>query len=265
MKIICLIKFTPDVDAFEYDYEKNIIIRENVKQVINPDDACALGFALKLKKQRPDLEIEVVTMAPMSVKGLMENVLRRKVNRGTILSDTKFRGSDTLATAVILGSYLKQVKYDVIFTGSHSLDGDTSHIPSQLGEFLDLDQMSYITKVDEDSLLEGRPEVEVDTEKYLDTYEIPLPAILSFSRESKYKLPFVRFDDLDLDVSDRLQIINNDFLGIDEKKIGLKGSETKVVKTYTRTYEKKEKVVVTTDDKGIEIIYDFLREKGLLL
>ncbi|MGL4607453.1 MAG: electron transfer flavoprotein subunit beta/FixA family protein [Eubacteriaceae bacterium] len=265
MKIICLVKFTPDVDAFEYDYENNVLIRENVKQIINPDDACALGLALELKKQVPELVIDVVTMGPLSVRGLMEDVLRRNIDHGIILSDVKFRGSDTLATSLIIGSYLQKVDYDAIFTGSHSLDGDTSHVPSQVAEFLGLDQMSYITKVDKTSFLRKQPRVEVDTEKYLDTYEMPLPSILSLSRESKIRLPFVRFADLDLDVSDRIQIIDNEFLKIDENKIGLKGSATKVVKTYTKEYEKKERILVKNDNTGIEKVYDFLKEEGYIL
>lgn len=264
MKIICLVKFTPDVDAFEYDYENNVLIRENIKQIINPDDACALGFALKLKKTHPEITIEVVTMAPLSARKYMEDILRRHVDCGTILSDARFGGSDTQATSLILGAYLKQAEYDVILTGSQTLDGDTAHVPAQLAEFLGISQMSAITKIDEESFLRGVPLVEVDIEKYLDTYEMAFPAILSVRRESKYRLPFVRFDDLDLDVSDKLQIINNETLKLDADCIGLKGSATRVVKTYTQTYEQKERIVVQNDEAGIEAVYNFLKEKGYL-
>ena len=264
MKIICLVKFTPDVDAFEYDYENNVLIRDNVKQIINPDDACALGFAIRLKKKHPELEIEVVTMGPLSVKKNMEDILRRHIEKATILSDPQFGGSDTLATSLILGSYLKQVEYDVILTGSQTLDGDTAHVPAQLAEYLGVSHMSGITKIDEDTFLQGIPHVEVDTEKYIDTYAIPFPAILSVRKESKYKLPFVRYDDLELDVSDKLQIITNNELNTSAASIGIKGSATRVVKTYMQTYESKEKVVVQNDEEGIEVVYNFLKEKGYL-
>lgn len=264
MKIICLVKFIPDVDAFEYDYTNNVLVRENVKLVINPDDACALGFILRLKKKVPELEVEVVTMGPLSVRSLLEDILRRRVDRATLLSDTKFSGSDTLATSLIIGTYLKQADYDVIFTGSHTLDGDTAHIPSQLAEFLDLDQLSSITKIDEASFLEGRPRVETDTEWYTDVYEMPFPAILSVSKESNYKLPFVRYADLDLEVDDKLTVLDNSTLNVDEEKIGLAGSPTRVAKTYNRTYEEKEKIIVANDDKGIETVYRFLKDEGYL-
>lgn len=264
MKIVCLMKFTPDVDAFEYDYEKNVLIRENVKQIINPDDACALGYALGLKKKYPDIEIEVVTMAPLSVKNMMEDVLRRRVDRGTIISDPVFGGSDTLVTSQIIGTYLQSTDFDVILTGTQTLDGDTAHVPSQIAEFLGIGQMSAIIKIEEESFLNGMPVVEVDTENYLDTYRIPFPAVLSVRRESKYRLPFVRYADLEMDVSDRLKIVDHQMLGIDPASTGLKGSATRVVKTYTQTYERKEKIVVHNDEEGIETVYRFLKENGYL-
>lgn len=264
MKIICLVKFTPDVDQFQYDYENNILIRDNIKLVINPDDACALGFALGLKKKHAHISIEVVTMGPLSVRPMMEDILRRKVNKATILSDKTYVGSDTYATCRIIGKYLETTDYDVILTGSHSLDGDTAHIPSQLAEYLKVNQMSYIRKIDEASFLDRLPLVEVDTENYLDTYEISFPAILSICRESNYRLPFVRYADLDLDVSDKLTIIGNDSLDVDKKIIGLTGSPTRVVKTYQLDYQKKDQVIVKNDDHGIDTVLAFLKKEGYL-
>lgn len=265
MKIVCLLKFTPDVDAFEYDYEKNVLIRENSKQIINPDDACALGFALKLKKKYPEIEIEAVTMAPLSVKNMMEDILRRRVDCGTIISDPAFVGSDTLATSRIIGAYLQKTEYDVILTGTQTLDGDTAHVPSQLAELLKIGQMSAIMKIDEESFLNGNPEVEVDTENYVDVYRIAFPAILSVRKESKYRLPFVRYADLDMDVSDRLKIVDHKELEIDPESVGLKGSATQVVKTYVQSYGQKDKVIVGNDQEGIEAVYKFLKDNGYLI
>ena len=124
--------------------------------------------------------------------------------------------------------------------------------------------MSGITKIDEDTFLQGIPHVEVDTDKYIDTYAIPFPAVLSVRKESKYKLPFVRYADLELDVSDKLQIITNKELNTSAASIGIQGSATRVVKTYMQTYESKEKVVVQNDEEGIEVVYNFLKEKGYL-
>lgn len=51
LRIMCLVKIVPDVKNIVYDYEKNILVRENKKSIINPDDACAVAAALHLKEE----------------------------------------------------------------------------------------------------------------------------------------------------------------------------------------------------------------------
>lgn len=266
MKILCLVKFTPDVDEFQYDHEKQTLVRENVKTIINPDDACALGFALQLKKQQPEqIHIEVVSMAPMSAVPLMEEILRRRVDKAVMLSDRRFAGSDTLATSRILGAYLKKADFDVILTGDHSADGDTAHIPSQLAEYLGIGQVSAIVGIDKPSFLEGSPLVTVDNDRYLDTYQLTFPAILSVSRASKIRLPFVRFADLRMDVGDKLTTLDLDGLELLPEQAGQSGSPTRVVRTWTRTYqEKPQRQLVGNDEAGVETVYRFLKEQGYL-
>lgn len=265
MKILCPVKFTPDVDSFVYDYEKQELIRENGKQIINPDDACAMGFALQLKKKHPGIEIEAVTMAPLGILEAAKDIARRGIDRVTVLSDTGFALSDTLATSRVLGWYISRQKVDAVLTGCRSLDGDTGHTPAELAGYLGLDCLLGITAIDETSFLDGKPVVEVDTELDTQVYEVPLPAVLGISKESGFRLPFVRYADLDLDVSDRLKVLGAEELDFPRELAGAAGSATKVVRTYTQEYtQKQERILVRDDDAGVETVYCFLKEKGYL-
>ena len=264
MKLICLVKFVPDVDNFKYDYENNILIRENVRLLINPDDACAVAFALRVKARHPETYVEVVTMAPSSVKPYMEDILRMGADRAVIISDKLYAGSDTYATSMILSGYLSSQEYDMILTGTQAIDGDTSHIPSQIAEYLGISQMSGIVKIDEEKSSMDSIGFDVDSDTELTTYEMALPAIASLTRESKYKLPYIRHSDMQKDVSDRMDIITNGELNFKDEEIGLKGSKTRVVKTYTKEFEKKDKTVVKVDEKGIDFVYEFLKNKGFI-
>lgn len=264
MKIVCLVKFIPDVDNFTYDYEKNVMVRENVKLILNPDDACALAFALKIKGKKPETVVEIVSMAPLSIIPQLEDLLRRNVDKATLISDKLFVGSDTYATSKIIARYLEGEKFDCILSGTHSLDGDTSHIPAQLAELLQISQMSNIVNIEENSF--GRESVIalVDSEKSFSKYEIELPAILSVQKESKYKLPFVKFKDLELDVKGKLSVIGNKKLVFSEEEVGIEGSLTRVSRTYVKKLDKKEKVIVRIDEVGIEAVYQFLKAKGFV-
>lgn len=264
MKIVCLVKFIPDVDSFSYDCEKNILVRENVKLILNPDDACALAFALGVKEKRPDTIVEIVTMAPESVLPLVEDLLRRKADQATIISDHLFAGSDTYVTSKIIARYLENAGYDIILTGTHSLDGDTSHVPSQIAELLKLEQLSNIIRIYDDGLEGNTVIAEADTDKSLYKFEIALPCILSIGKDSKYKLPFVKYKDLELEVRNQVSIISNRELGFSEEETGLQGSLTKVNRTYARKLQKKEKIVVANDEEGIETVYRFLKSKGFV-
>lgn len=264
MKIICLVKFIPDIENFIYDYEKNILVRENVNLILNPDDSCALALALKIKEKKTETTVEIVSMAPLSIIPHLKDLLRRNVDKATLVSDKSFVGSDTYVTSKIITRYLEGEKFDFILSGTHSLDGDTSHIPAQLAELLQISQMSNIVNIQEENLGKESVVVEVDSEKTFSKYEIELPAILSVRKESKYKLPFVKYKDLELDVNDKLSVVTNQELAFSEDEVGLEGSLTKVARTYVKKLDKKEKVIVRNDDEGIEVVYQFLKAKGFV-
>ena len=264
MKIICLVKFIPDVDNFTYDYEKNVLVRENVKLILNPEDACALAFALKIKEKNQETFIEIVSMAPQSTIPLIEDLLRLSVDTATLISDKHYVGSDTYVTSKIIAKYIREEEYDFILTGSHSLDGDTAHIPAQLADILQISQLSNIVKVYEESLENDSVIVMVDCEKNFSKYEIALPSVLSIGKESKYKLPFVKYKDLELYVRDRIVVLTNEELAFLPNEVGTSGSLTKVNRTFPKKLHKKEKVVVRNDDRGIEVVYKFLKDKGFV-
>ncbi|MFW5981053.1 MAG: electron transfer flavoprotein subunit beta/FixA family protein, partial [bacterium] len=179
-------------------------------------------------------------------------------------SDSLYAGSDTYATSKVLGHYLEGKEYDCILTGTHSLDGDTAHVPSQLGDILNLNQMSNIIKIDKDNFNKEKTIVTVDQGDKISTYEIKLPAILSLRKESAYKLPYIEYEKMSLDVSDDLNIVTNKELKLAEDKVGLKGSLTKVANTYDKQFAEKNKKIVENNDEGIDYVYSFLKEKGFV-
>jgi len=79
MKIICLVKFVPDTEKFEYDYETDKINRETSRMILNPDDKNALAWAMKQKKQDPSTFVEVVSMGPLKLEEEMKDLDRKSV------------------------------------------------------------------------------------------------------------------------------------------------------------------------------------------
>lgn len=259
MRILCLVKVVPDVDKFKYDFNTNTVIRENVRMILNPDDSSAVGFALKAKSTTLNTFVEVVTMGPKSTLPLLRDLIRVGVDKVTLLSDQAFAASDSYATSNILASYIKMTSYDLILTGTHAIDGDTSHVPAQVSDLLKLPQMSNIIKIES---LDMTVVFDVDGETSTCTYEMSLPGVLSIQKESKYKLPYIKYADIDRDVDDSITIVTKDDLNLNFTLMGLKGSLTKVSRTFVKEYEKRDKMVVKVDEEGINIVYHYLKEKG---
>jgi len=262
MKLICLVKFVPDVDNFKYDFEKNVLIRENTDLVLNPDDAKAIAFALKVKALNPEITVEILSMGPKNVVPKLEDLLRLKVDKATLISDSLFVGSDTYVTSQILAKQIASLDYDCILTGTHSLDGDTAHVPSQIAQCLSLNHLTNV--IDVNNFSQKQFNVSVDSENFIETYEVSLPIVLSFSKESKLKLPYIKFEDIDRDVSNKLQIIDNTVLNFDKKQVGLEGSLTKVIRSFVKRFDKKEKLIVQCDEEGVSSVYRFLKHLGYI-
>ena len=260
MKIACLVKFVPYVENFKYDYEKNIIIRENSYMQINPEDACALACGL-LQKKDNDITIDAISMSPKSVLPLARDILRVGTDRFFLLNNKAFAGSDTFATSKILSSFLQNKDYDVILTGTHTLDGGTAQVPPQIAQFLNIPQISGITKIIEINAPKKIATIEVTRGDEIYTYQITLPAILSFSIDSGYKMPFVKYEDIDKDVDAKIDFFVSD---LTDDQVGLTGSKTVVKKTYVGNTKSKDQLHVALDQNGIDTVYNFLVEKGYL-
>jgi electron transfer flavoprotein beta subunit len=262
MKIICAVKYVPDVDKFQFDFEKNVVIRHNIRMILNPDDGKAVGLALEMKKRDSSVSVEVLCMGPKSVLPMVKDLVRMGVDKVTLLSDTRFVGSDSYITSKILGTYLENQKADLIITGNHSMDGDTSHVPSQLADHLKLPHMYNIVQFYMDTMKNRQVEFTVENEMKRIRFSMKLPGILSLSKDAAYRLPYIGYEEMNRETGDRITILNAEDLGFDAHEVGIKGSKTKVKRTFVKEYRKRDQETISTDADGIEKIYQFLQKNG---
>lgn len=262
LRLVCMVKFVPDVGGFSFDYEQNQLQRNHVRMILNPDDACAIAFALEFKQLHPSTHIEVITMAPRSVRPHMLDLLRLQVDAGTIITDPAFAGSDTYATSRVLETFLKGRSYDCILTGTRSLDGATAHVPAQLAEALGLDHMQDITHIDLEQFDREKAVFQVEDETDICTYEMAMPGILGLTRDSGYKLPYIAYEDFSKDVCGKLSLVTNRELQCSPSDIGLEGSLTQVIETFVKEHHTRDRNIVHTNEEGIDFVYSFLKKRG---
>ena len=260
MKIICLVKFVPDTEKFEYDYETDKIDRDASKLILNPDDKNAVAFAMLQKKQDPSTSIEIVTMGPMKLEEEMKDFVRLGADHAVLISDRRFAGSDSLVTSRILARYLETTSFDLLLTGTHTLDGGTGHVGPQIAELMGINQFSTIVAIPE--VTREFSIVEALQEEKTYRLKIKNPSVLSVTHQMNLRLGFVRYENIGKNVDDHFSLVTNDTLQLPLDAIGSKGSPTKVRKNVVVKREQVAHKVVKVDDEGIEEVVHFLKEKG---
>lgn len=186
-----------------------------VEGAVNPFDECALEEALKI----PDSSVCVVSMCPLSAKDKLHSLTRLGVDKVYLLSDIAYAGSDTLATAYILSEWIKKQEFDLVFCGRQTIDGDTAQVGPCLATILGINLITNVMKINSVS-------EKISCETRLGNEEVNLPALLTIERINTLRFPSI-FSKLG-----EIEVIDNSMVEADVSKCGLKGSPTKVLKTF---------------------------------
>jgi len=264
-RIIVCIKQVPDTNEVKLDPVTGVLQRDGVPSIINPDDLCGIEAALELK-DKYGCHVTVITMGPPQADVALREALAMGCDAAYLVSDRLFGGADTWATSKTLAGAAKMLGYDLIITGRQAIDGDTAQVGPQIAEHLNIPQVSYamgIEKLPNEAAL-------VVQRYYEDRYQkikIKFPALitaLSTLNTPRYMSVggvVAAYDDIEVKVLKFEDI--KDF--VEEKDIGLKGSPTRVKKSFTKTAKGQGTLHDNvTEDEAVDIIINKLKEHYVL-
>ena len=144
---------------------------------MNPYDEHGVEEALRIKEKFGG-EVTVVGLGPKRVTESIRTALAMGADKGVLISDEALEGSDSLAVAKALAAAIKELDYDLIFSGQRGVDDDMGVVGANIAELLDMPQLSVIDKVevaeDGKSVKVNRP-IEGSTL----VIESPLPALIT--------------------------------------------------------------------------------------
>ena len=75
MRIIVCVKQVPDTTEVKIDPKKGTLIREGVESIMNPDDAVAMEFAVRLKEKHKNVGITAISMGPPQAKEVLQEAI----------------------------------------------------------------------------------------------------------------------------------------------------------------------------------------------
>jgi electron transfer flavoprotein beta subunit len=151
MHFVVCIKQVPDSAQIRVHPVTNTIMRQGVPTIINPYDLFSLETAMRLRDQHGG-EVTALTMGPPSAEDALRKALTFGADRAVLLTDRFFAGSDTLATSFALAQAIRKISEtwgapDIVFAGKQTIDGDTAQVGPGIARRLDLNQLTYISKI----------------------------------------------------------------------------------------------------------------------
>lgn len=260
MKIVVCIKQVPDTTEIKINPVTGTLIRDGVPSIINPDDKGGLELALQLKDQY-GAHVTVITMGPPQADIALREAMAMGADRAILLTDRKFAGADTLATSNALAGALRTMEWDLIVAGRQAIDGDTAQVGPQIAEHLDIPQISYVAGLEYDP--QGIFTVKKETEEGYQVLKVESPFLVTVLA-SAYKTRYMSVKGI-VDAYKRdVEIWGADKIDVDEAKLGLKGSPTKVKKAFTKGLKQAGEVFEVDAEEAVGIIVSKLKEKFII-
>lgn len=230
MKIVVCIKQVPSTNEVQLDPVTNTILRDGRQSVVNPFDTYAVEQAVELKEAYTGT-VTAVSMGIPATERLLRDVMARGVDRSMLLSDRAFAGADTLATAYTLALGIRrQGEFDLILCGKMAVDGDTAQIGPELAENLGIPHVTDVCEIE--AIQDGYLCCKKTSDFGLMRVKVRLPALLTVVKDINMpRLPSIA--GVRASLSAPFVMLGAQELSADVARIGLSGSPTQVVKTYT--------------------------------
>ena len=210
-----------------------VCVRQGLDGDINPFDASAYEEALRIE----GAEVTLLSMGPPSAKDMLTRLTRLGAREAILLSDPRFAGADTLATAYTLSLAVKRLSPELVFCGRQTLVGDTGQTGIMLASMLGYSLITSVMKItalsDSEITAETRDE---------GTLSASFPALLTFERTRELRLPRLRSKPTECSILDAASLSG------DESRFGLSGSPTRVVSTTESRTGLRKCVFISKDD-----------------
>lgn len=190
-------------------------------------------------------------------------------DKAYLVSDRACGGSDTLATGYILSKAkekieeLEGIKFDMLMFGKQAIDGDTAQVGPQVAEDLDIPQVTYAWEVwpTEDG---KSVRVKKELEEGFEILEMACPCAVTVTKPD-YEPRFPTIKSKMAANKAKIPVLSAADCGLDVERSGLKGSPTKVKKSFTPP--RKEgglKIKEETPEESAKKLYDLLKDKGII-
>jgi electron transfer flavoprotein beta subunit len=219
----------PDTEGTSgIDRSRAAIKKENLPLVVNPYDLVAVEEAIRIKEKSGPSQVTVVSMGPSSAQDALRHCLAMGADRGLILCDESFDGSDSYATAIALANVIAQLQSDLILCGQKALDTESGQVGAVIARSLGIPLVSAVVGIEvcgEGKKLRVQRKLEKGAREIV---EIQLPVLLTVEIGSTKPRP-LQLRSVLAAKKQAIEEYNLKALGLSANEVGPRGSKTKVL------------------------------------
>ena len=261
MDILVCLKQVPGTTQVKIDPQTNTLVRQGIKNIVNPFDSYALEEGARLK-ERYGGKVTAISMGPPQAEEILREAIGSGADEAILLSDTAFAGSDTLVTSYTLARAISKIQeYDLVICGRQTIDGDTGQVGPELAEMLEIPFVAYVSKIEE--IDSGHMRVQRMVEDGHEVIETPLPAVITVVKEINIpRLPSLR--GLARAKSAVIPAWTAQELGVDTDMVGLSGSATRVIKIFFPQRVHRSEILQGNLESQAESLINKLRDARLI-
>ncbi len=260
MNILVCAKRVPDTSENEIvlNAAGNDIERDELVYSVNEPDNYAVEEALQIVAKTGG-EVTVVTIGSEEDEEILRREMAMGANRGVLIADEAFTGSDGKGLATILASFVRKRQYDLILPGVQADDG-ASQVGGMLAAVLDYPFASLVNSIDvlDGGKLRISREIEGGNREMSD---IDLPCVLSIQtgiNEPRY----VGMRGIRQVASATIPTLDAASLGVDVAAVGGTGARVKRLDYFVPAMGAGAEMLQGSTDDIIDRLIDMLKAKG---
>lgn len=258
MEILVCIKQVPGSNKVEVDPVTGVLKRNSADAKMNPYDLFALETGLILREKYGG-NLGVITMGPPQAATILYEAFAMGADKGALITDRKFGGSDVLATSYTLSQGIRNFgKFDVIICGLQTTDGDTAQVGPEVSEMLNIPcvcNVRAIDKVEDDYII-----VDMEMSQDIEKLKVPFPCLITVQKDIyEPRLPSYKKQKATAN-REISRYTLNDMKDKTEKHYGLDGSPTCVQRIFPPISNKVQEKWTGSNENLSQRIYSTLKK-----
>ena len=261
MEILVCVKRVPDIgeNEIEITSDGKDIKREDLVYSVNEWDNYAVEEAIQIR-DKVGGSVTVVSIGDDEWEDVLRREMAMGADKGVLLKDEKFDGSDGRGLATILKAFVEKGNYDLILTGAQASDDGAGQVGGMLAALLDWPFASLVNKIeviDDKTLRIGR-EIEGGNQEI---NEIQLPCVLSI--QSGINEPrYVSLRGIRKVASKEIPVYGCEDLGLSEDQVGEKAARVKRIDYFVPEIGKGAEILEGDLEEVAEKLAEILKAKG---